>query len=95
MARVTVEDAVEQVGNRFYLVLTAARRARQSSVNGCDPLVEIENDKPTVIALREIEEGLISEEFMDKQDQKGRLKNSDEFADVGDVPPLDNTSLFD
>ena len=95
MARVTVEDAVEQVGNRFDLVLTAARRARQISVNGCDPLVEIENDKPTVIALREIEEGLISEEFMDKQDQKGRLKNSDAFADVGDVPPLDNTSLFD
>ncbi len=51
MARVTVEDAVEQVGNRFDLVLTAARRARQISVNGCDPLVEIENDKPTVIAL--------------------------------------------
>ena len=45
MARVTVEDAVKQVGNRFDLVLTAARRARQISVNGCDPLVELENDK--------------------------------------------------
>src|SRR5574344_1429003 len=83
MARVTVEDAVKQVGNRFDLVLIAARRARQISVNGCDPLVELENDKPTVIAIREIEEGLISEEFMDKQDQKGRLRKSDVFCAAG------------
>ena len=54
MARVTVEDAVKQVGNRFDLVLVAARRARQLAVQGKDPLVDEENDKPTVIALREI-----------------------------------------
>lgn len=94
MARVTVEDAVKQVGNRFDLVLTAARRARQISVNGCDPLVEIENDKPTVIAIREIEEGLISEEFMDKQDQKGRLRKSDEYNEQANVPELEDISLF-
>ena len=70
MARVTVEDAVKQVGNRFDLVLTAARRARQIAVQGRDPLVDEENDKPTVIALREIEEGLISNEFMDAQDRQ-------------------------
>lgn len=70
MARVTVEDAVKQVGNRFDLVLLAARRARQISVQGRDPLVDEENDKPTVIALREIEEGLISNEFMDAQDRQ-------------------------
>jgi len=70
MARVTVEDAVKQVGNRFDLVLIAARRARQISVQGRDPLVDEENDKPTVIALREIEEGLISNEFMDAQDRQ-------------------------
>ena len=69
MARVTVEDAVKQVGNRFDLVLVAARRARQLSVQGKDPLVDEENDKPTVIALREIEEGLISDQFMDAQER--------------------------
>ena len=69
MARVTVEDAVKQVGNRFYLVLVAARRARQLAVQGKDPLVDEENDKPTVIALREIEEGLISNQFMDAQER--------------------------
>ena len=61
MARVTVEDAVKQVGNRFDLVLVAARRARQIAVQGKDPLVDEENDKPTVIALREIELGLAAE----------------------------------
>ena len=70
MARVTVEDAVKQVGNRFDLVLIAARRARQIAVQGRDPLVDEENDKPTVIALRELEEGLISNEFMDAQDRQ-------------------------
>ena len=70
MARVTVEDAVKQVGNRFDLVLIATRRARQIAVQGRDPLVDEENDKPTVIALREIEEGLISNEFMDAQDRQ-------------------------
>lgn len=94
MARVTVEEAVKQVGNRFDLVLIAARRARQISVNGCDPLVELENDKPTVIAIREIEEGLISEEFMDKQDQKGRLRKSDEYNEQVSVPELEDISLF-
>ena len=70
MARVTVEDAVKQVGNRFDLVLIAARRARQIAVQGRDPLVDEENDKPTVIALREIEAGLISTAFMDAQDRQ-------------------------
>ncbi len=70
MARVTVEDAVEKVGNRFDLVLVAARRARQISVNGKAPLVEEENDKPTVIALREIEENLITNELMDAQERQ-------------------------
>ena len=59
MARVTVQDAVEKIGNRFDLVLVAARRARQMQVGGKDPLVPEENDKTTVIALREIEEGLM------------------------------------
>ena len=61
MARITVEDCMTNVDNRFDLVLLASRRARQL-VNGVDPLVPWENDKPTVVALREIAEGLISEE---------------------------------
>ena len=93
MARVTVEDAVAKVGNRFDLVLIAARRARQISVNGSKPLVDEENDKPTVIALREIEEGLLTEEFLDKQDHKeladSRLQPQDsEFA------PIDGAEVF-
>ncbi len=64
MARITVEDCLDNVDNRFELVLTATKRARQIA-NGADPLVEEENDKPTVIALREIAEGLISAELVD------------------------------
>ena len=66
MARITVEDAVQKVGNRFDLVLLAARRARQIAIDGKKPLVDEENDKPTVIALREIEEDLISKETLDR-----------------------------
>jgi DNA-directed RNA polymerase subunit omega len=64
MARVTVEDCLEFVDNRFKLVLLASKRARQLSM-GTEPLVEWENDKPTVVALREIEEGLVDEEMME------------------------------
>ena len=76
MARVTVQDAVEKIGNRFDLVLVAARRARQMQVGGKDPLVPEENDKTTVIALREIEEGLINNQILDvreRQEQQGDL----------------------
>ncbi|EPU5369321.1 DNA-directed RNA polymerase subunit omega [Shigella flexneri] len=70
MARVTVQDAVEKIGNRFDLVLVAARRARQMQVGGKDPLVPEENDKTTVIALREIEEGLINNQFLDVRERQ-------------------------
>ena len=70
MARVTVQDAVEKIGNRFDLVLVAARRARQMQVGGKDPLVPEENDKPTVIALREIEEGLVTNQILDVRDRQ-------------------------
>ncbi|ECS4567810.1 DNA-directed RNA polymerase subunit omega [Salmonella enterica subsp. enterica serovar Gaminara] len=70
MARVTVQDAVEKIGNRFDLVLVAARRARQMQVVGKDPLVPEENDKTTVIALREIEEGLINNQILDVRERQ-------------------------
>ena len=74
MARVTVEDAVEKVGNRFDLVLVASRRARQIATGGKDPLVDIENDKPTVLALREIEAGLITTDVMDSSDRQTQIQ---------------------
>ena len=64
MARITVEDCVEKVNNRFKLVLMATRRARQIA-RGATPLVEEEKDKPTVLALREIASGMIDESVLD------------------------------
>jgi len=64
MARTTVEDCLDNVENRFQLVLIAAKRARQIQM-GADPLVPIDNDKPSVIALREIAEGLIDASILD------------------------------
>ena len=63
MARITVEDCLKKIDNQFDLVLTAAKRARRLA-NGADALVELENDKPTVIALREIAAGLINDEIL-------------------------------
>jgi len=65
MARVTVEDSLEQVGNRFDLVLIASKRARNIS-QGAEPLLSANNDKPTVIALREIAEKLVGEEILNE-----------------------------
>jgi len=59
MARVTVEDCLHNVDNLFQLVLLASQRARRLA-NGAEPTVALENDKPTVVALREIAEGNIT-----------------------------------
>ncbi len=73
MARITVEDCLEHVENRFDLVLLAARRARQIS-QGADPLVPPENDKPTVLALREIAENLITASSMDEMEAQAEIE---------------------
>ena len=65
MARVTVEDCLDKVDNRFHLVLVATKRARQLA-NGVQPLVEWENDKPTIVALREIADGLIGPDILNE-----------------------------
>lgn len=67
MARLTVEDCLKNVNNRFNLVLLASKRARQLAM-GATPLVPVENDKPTVIALREIGKGKITLENFEKLD---------------------------
>lgn len=73
MARITVEDCLEHIENRFDLVLLASRRARQIA-QGADPLVPPENDKPTVIALREIAENLVSSESMDEMEAQAEIE---------------------
>jgi len=64
MARVTVEDCLDHVDNRFELVLLASKRARQL-VSGKEPTLEWENDKATVLALREISKGNITVKILD------------------------------
>ena len=60
MARVTVEDCLEHVENRFELVMLATKRSRQPATGGKEPKLAWENDKPTVVALREIAAGMMS-----------------------------------
>ena len=90
MARITVEDCVERIDNMFQLVLVAAKRARQLA-NGAEALVEWENDKPTVVALREIAEGYITPSILDEQEQA-----VEELLDVDTLapPPLSDALLM-
>lgn len=67
MARITVEDCLENVDNRFQLVLVATKRARQLS-RGAEAKLPWENDKATVLALREIADGLIGPDVLSEQD---------------------------
>ena len=65
MARITVEDCVKNIDNLFEMVLVAAKRARRIA-HGADPMVEPENDKPTVLALREIAEGHVTPSILEE-----------------------------
>lgn len=85
MARITVEDCLDRIGNRFELVLTATKRARQIG-HGADALVPEENDKPTVIALREIAEGMVDAERVDV------IQAEIEAADIFDSVDLEELS---
>ena len=70
MARVTVEDCLENIHNRFDLILVASKRARQIARGVSEPMVERENDKPTVLALREIAEGLVTKEILNQPERE-------------------------
>ncbi len=83
MARLTVEDCLENVDNRYDLVLLASKRARQIAM-GAEPLVPTNQDKPTVIALREIAENLINNENIDKINQ---FDEEEEFSEEDFVIP--------
>jgi len=76
MARITVEDCLDNVGNRFDLVMLATKRARQLATGGKEPLVKEDSDKVTVIALREIADGLVTEESL------AARKIQEDIADV-------------
>ena len=82
MARVTVEDCLGNVANRFELVMVASKRARQIATGGKESLVEEESDKPTVIALREISEGLITADILARESQR---EAEEELAEVMDI----------
>ena len=79
MARITVEDCLDHVANRFELVLVSSKRARQLAIGGKDPHVEWDNDKPTVVALREIEQGLVDASILDEKDEPAEILSFDMF----------------
>lgn len=79
MARITVEDCLENVDNRFQLVLVAAKRARQLT-SGAEPCVARENDKPTVIALREISGGFVTNAILDEETPAAGLEADEDAA---------------
>ncbi len=81
MARLTVEDCLDNVLNRYDLVMLASKRARDLSL-GAEPLVDEDNDKPTVVALREIAEELITNENVDTI---GKPVIEDEFGESGHI----------
>ncbi len=88
MARITVEDCLNNVDNLFDMVMIAAKRARRLA-NGAEPLVERDNDKPTVIALREIAAGLINEEILqDVNEPEDDLLSTEEAEELLANTPL-------
>lgn len=81
MARITIEDCLPNIGNRFDLVLLASKRARQIAM-GSPTLIDEDKDKPTVIALREIAEGLIDMEKVEAIDAKERQSEEAEEDEI-------------
>jgi DNA-directed RNA polymerase subunit omega len=93
MARITVEDCLDNIDNIFEMVLVAAKRARRVA-HGADPLVEPENDKCTVIALREIAEGHITPAILEEVE----LPPTEDFLQpeaVEEIMPIRGISIGD
>lgn len=88
MARITVEDCLSAVDNRFELVMVASKRARAIATGGKDPLVREDSDKPTVLALREIADGLITREEIMAADARSEEPELDLSADEMTGPAL-------
>lgn len=87
MARITVEDCQQNIPNLFELVMVAAKRARRVA-NGAEPLLDRENDKPTVVALREIAAGLVTRDVLDEADLTPEDLMAREQAEALLNPPI-------
>jgi DNA-directed RNA polymerase subunit omega len=93
MARITVEDCLHNIENIFEMVLVAAKRARRVA-HGADTMVEVENDKPTVIALREIAEGHVTPAILEEVE----VPAPEEFMQpevVDDIMPMRGITIGD
>ncbi len=93
MARITVEDCLKNIDNIFEMVLVAAKRARRVA-HGAESLVPLENDKPTVIALREIAEGHITPSILEEIE----TPSAEEFMQaeaMDDIMPMRGISIGD
>ena len=77
MARITVEDCLDHVKNRFELVLIGSKRARQLAIGGKEAMVPLGNDKPTIVALREIEDGLIDASILEEKEESHEILSLD------------------
>ena len=86
MARITVEDCLDSVENRFELVLVSTKRARQIAIGGRDPMVEEDNDKPTVLALREIAQGLVTSSILEEPENT-ELMDEHQNVETDTLPP--------
>lgn len=87
MARITVEDSLHNIPNLFQLVLVAAKRARKLA-NGAEATVELENDKPTVVALREIAAGHIGPEILEEAERPAEIMPEPEMSGELRAPHL-------
>jgi DNA-directed RNA polymerase subunit omega len=94
MARITVEDCLENIDNIFEMVLVAAKRARRIA-HGSDPMVELENDKPTVLALREIADGLVTPKILEEIDQPAADELLQPVEQPEDILPVRGISIGD
>ncbi|MGH8196018.1 MAG: DNA-directed RNA polymerase subunit omega [Woeseiaceae bacterium] len=93
MARITVEDCLDNIENIFEMVLVASKRARRIA-HGADPLVEMANDKPTVIALREIAAGHVTPAILDEVEQPSTEQFLQPEA-VEEIIPMRGISIGD
>ena len=93
MARITVEDCLDNVENIFEMVLVAAKRARRIA-HGADPMVELENDKPTVLALREIADGHVTPAILEEIEQPA-AEDLLQAESAEDILPVRGISIGD
>ncbi|MGB1403226.1 MAG: DNA-directed RNA polymerase subunit omega [Porticoccaceae bacterium] len=88
MARITVEDCLNHVDNRFELVMVGSKRARQIAVEGRPTLVEEENDKATVVALREIAQGLVTADILTEVVQDYEIVDAEDATEAPEEPAV-------